>query len=76
MKINNLIKDESTVIKANKLIEHYGITYNVASLDMLHIALIKQSTINDLIMVSSDKVVKTICQNETICIFDPQYTKI
>jgi hypothetical protein len=75
IKIDSLM-DENTVIKANKLIEHYGITYNVGSLDMLHIALVKQSTINNLIMVSSDRGVKTICQKETITIFDPQSIEI
>ena len=68
--------NETTLIQANRLIERYGITNDVGTLDMVHIALIKQSTINNLIMVSSDKVVKMICQKEIINIFDPQSIEI
>ena len=63
---------EDIVMQAHRLIEHHGTSKNVGSVDMLHIALIKRSAIEMLIMVSSDKVVKNVCIAESIHLFDPE----
>jgi hypothetical protein len=45
---------------------------SVGSLDMLHIALVKCSTIESLTMVSSDNGLKNVCAGENINLFDPE----
>lgn len=63
---------EIIMTQAHKLILNYGERYNVGSMDMLHVALIKSSAIEAITMVSSDKGVKNICERENIDIFDPE----
>jgi PIN domain len=63
---------ENTVTQAHLLIERYGMSKDVGTVDMLHIALVKFSSIESLIMVSSDKVVNNICISLNINSFDPQ----
>jgi len=43
---------------------------------MLHISLVKASLIESLIMVSSDRVVKNICNTENINTFDPEESSV
>lgn len=64
--------NESVVSQAHLLIDRYGMTKAVASLDMLHIALVKSSSIESLIMVSSDNGMKNVCSSESINLFDPE----
>ena len=66
--------DENIISQAHLLIERYGMSKDVGSLDMLHIALIKGSSIENLLMVSSDRVVKNVCASEGIELFDPEKT--
>ena len=68
----NVDMSESVISQAHKFIERYGTINNVGSIDMLHIALVKASLIESLIMVSSDRVVKNICNTENIKTFDPE----
>lgn len=63
---------ESVISQSHKFIERYGTINNVGSIDMLHVALVKASLIESLIMVSSDRVVKNICNTENINTFDPE----
>lgn len=63
---------EIIMTQAHRLILNYGEGYNVGSMDMLHVALIKNSAIEAITMVSSDKGVKNICERENIDIFDPE----
>ena len=68
----DVIINENVITQSRQLIVRYGSEYNTGTLDMLHLALIQQSTLQDLIMVSSDRGIKTICNDESISIFDPQ----
>jgi hypothetical protein len=52
--------NEMVVTRAHLLIERYGMSKSVGSLDMLHIALVKCSTIESLTMVSSDNGLKNV----------------
>lgn len=63
---------EIITTQAQKLILNHGEDYNVGSMDMLHIALVKNSTIETMTMVSSDRGMKNICEREKIDIFDPE----
>lgn len=64
--------NEKVVQQAHNLIECYGMAKDVGSIDMLHVALLKSSSIESLIMVSSDRVVKNVCDLESIACFDPE----
>ncbi len=64
--------NETIVLQARNLIEGYGTKNDVGSMDMLHVALVKASSIEALIMVSSDRVVKNICDMENINTFNPE----
>lgn len=64
--------NETIVMQAHLLVERYGRSKSVGSLDMLHIALVKCSTIELLTMVSSDNGIKNVCAGENIHLFDPE----
>jgi hypothetical protein len=64
--------NEKIVTQAQWLVERYGLTKDVGLLDMLHIAFIKCSRVDSLIMVSSDNGVKNVCTSEIISLFDPE----
>lgn len=44
---------ESVMVQAHRLIENHGTSKNLGSLDMLHVALVKSSSIESLINLSS-----------------------
>jgi hypothetical protein len=58
--------NENIITQAHSLIDQYGRFSDLGTVDMLHIALVKLGSIESLIMVSSDKVVKNICASENI----------
>ena len=63
---------EDIMLHAKILIQNYGDYYAVGSMDMIHVALVQNSSIESLVMVSSDKGVKNICDCENIPLFDPE----
>ncbi|CAG1020845.1 hypothetical protein DOJK_00612 [Patescibacteria group bacterium] len=81
LKLENTPLSAELLIAAQKIILNYGMKTELSdrkkvdSMDMIHIALVKQLSKKyqqSVIIVTSDKAMKTICDYENIPFFDPE----